>query len=257
VSTAIDTTPGGRNRLRLVVVGTDGWLFINDEPQGQLDLSAVGFDRVRLHVTDETAGAVTRYENFIVREWDPALEERPVPGAASGASYGERGTDLYRSVCSGLPQYEFNVPPGWVRHETNCIYVQYSHRSESAWFTVETVEKPHYDRDPDTAIDELIEDYEYWEEFDQEDGVTSTNTVTSSVRTERHGAAAVLLTLMRTHDSPDYCQETVYLLLVLSRSWEEGDQRLLEVWGQYCDGTEQYRPDVEAMMESFRLVEPD
>ena len=262
VSTAIDTQTGGRNRLRLAVDGTEGWLFVNDEPQGRLDLSAVAFDRVRLSVADETEGAITRFEDFTVRVWDPirdpvegsANEGRPTPGAASAVSEGERGTELYQGFCSGLPNYEFSVPPGWVRHETNCVLVEYSHRSENAWFTVRTLEKPHYDRDPDAAIGELIEDYKSWKYANPEDGVTSTYTITSSVRTEHKGSKAVLLTATATHDPPDYCVESVSILLVLPESWEDGKQRLLEVWGEYCDWTEQYRLDVEAMMDSFRLV---
>ena len=263
VTTAIDTTTGGSNRLRLAVDGTEGWLFINDEPQGRLDLSAVAFDRVRLNVADETEGAVTRFEDFTVREWDPARdrvegsdpEGRPASGAASAASEGKRETDVYRSICAGLPNYEFSVPPGWVRHETSCVYVEYSHRSQSAWFIVETLERPHYDRDPTAALGELIEDYQSWEYVDPEDGVTSTYTITGSVRTEHNGSKAVSLTATATHDPPDYCEETVSILLVLPESWADGEQRVLEVWGQYCRRTEQYRPDVEAMMDSFRLVE--
>ena len=206
VSTAIDTKTGGRNRLRLAVDGRDGWLFINDEPQGRLDLSAVAFDRVRLNVADETEGAVTRFEDFTVREWDPvedsASEGHPARGAASAASEEERETDLYRSVCAGLPNYEFSVPRGWVRHETSCVYVEYSHRSEYAWFTVESLEKPHYDRDPDAALGELIEDYKSWEYLDPADGVTSAYTITDSVRTEHNGSKAVSLTATATHDPP-------------------------------------------------------
>ena len=253
VSTAIDTTPGGSNRLRLVVVETDGWLFINDEPQGRLDFSAVGFDRVRLHVTDETQGAVTRYENFIVREWDPARDDHAASGLTPAA---KQGTYLHRSICPDPPNYEFVVPQDWVEHEADYGYVEYSHRSETAWFFVDVLEKSWYSSDPDTAFDELVEDYESWEYFDPEDGVTSTHTITSSIRAEHDGDSAVLMTLTRTHDPPDYCQETVYVLWVLSRSWADGDQRLLEVWGVYCDWTGQHRPDVEEMMDSFRLVEP-
>ena len=253
-STAIDTTPAGRNRLRLVVVETDGSLFINDELQGRLDLSAVRFDRVRLHVTNETEGAVTRYENFMVREWDQALEGRSASDATPTA---KSEIYLHSSICPDAPSYEFVVPQGWVESEVDCSYIEYFHRSDHAWFSVEVLERSGYSRDPDAAINELIEDYESWEYFDPEDGVTSTNTITSSVRTEHNGDSAVLMTLTRTHDSLDYCRETAYFLLVLSKSWVDGDQRLLEVWGAYCDHrAEQYRPDVEAMLDTFRLVEP-
>ena len=240
--------------MRLVIVGTVGWLFINDEPQSQLDLSAVDFDRVRLHVSDETSGAITRFEDFTVVRCGSVLENCSWPGAAPEPP--EWGAYLHVNICPAPPSYEFAMPPGWVKHEAGCTYVEYSHRSEYAWFSAEVLEKPYYSRDPDTAISELIEDYGSWEYFDPEDGVTSTNTVTRGVRTDHNGAKAILLTVTRTHDSPDYCQESGSILLVLSKSWEDGEQRVLEVWGLYCDWADQYRPDVEAMMDSFRLVEP-
>lgn len=232
----------------------DAWLFINDEPQGRLDLSSVGFDRVRLHVTDETEGAVTRYESFTVREWDPARVDGSAPGATPTA---KQEAYLRGNICPALPpNYEFVVPEGWVQHEADCTYVEYWHRSESAIFSVEVLEKPYYSRDPDTAISELIEDYESWEYFDPEDGVTSATTIASAVQTEHNGARAILLTATRTHDPPDYCKESGSILLVLPKSWEDGGQRVLEVWGQYCDHSEHLRPAVEEMVDSFRLVEP-
>ena len=231
----------------------DAWLFINDEPQGQLDLSAVGFDRVRLHVSHETEGAVTRYENFIVREWDPTRDD---VSASIPTPMPEQRTYLHSDICPDPPGYEFVVPEGWVEREADCTYVEYSHRSESAWFSVQSLEKPYYSRDTGTAINELIEDYDSWEYFDPEDGVTSITTVTSGVQTEHNGARAILLTATRTHDPPEYCEESLSILLVLAETWEEGGQRVLEVMGRLCAWTDQYRPDIEAMMDSFRLAEP-
>ena len=134
LSTAIDITPGGRNRLRLMIVGAEGWLFINDEPQGRLDLSAVGFDRVRLHVSDETEGAVTRFENFTVRELPSAVDGR----SASGAPPTTMGwtTYLHRDVCPDAPNYEIAIPPDWVQVSADCQWVEYTHRDEFAFLLV-------------------------------------------------------------------------------------------------------------------------
>ena len=77
VFAGIDKTPGGKNRLRLVLTGDQGWLFINNQPQGQLDLSAVEFDWASLVLNTEVEGAVTNFENFTVWKWHPSLQALP------------------------------------------------------------------------------------------------------------------------------------------------------------------------------------
>ena len=70
-SSAIATGQGGSNRLRIIAIGNDGWLFINDSLIAKLNLSeltqpgdisaATGF-----FVGDEVAGQSTRFEDFVV-----------------------------------------------------------------------------------------------------------------------------------------------------------------------------------------------
>jgi len=68
---AFDTTTRGSNRLKLVVVGENGWLFLNGQYQGTLNLdsSTVGGDVSAITGSfqgNEVEGAVTRFEDFSV-----------------------------------------------------------------------------------------------------------------------------------------------------------------------------------------------
>ena len=110
VFSGIDKTPGGKNRLRLVAIGDQGWLFINNQPQGQLDLSVLEFDRVILMLYEESAGAVTRFENFTVWKWHPSLQTIPL-GPPSA-------TNLGPITSGGLP-YEpvYGPSSGVIIHE--------------------------------------------------------------------------------------------------------------------------------------------
>ena len=108
VSSSIDTTPGGANRLRLVVIENQGWLYINGQPQGTLDLSAVEFTQARLALDHEVDDAVTRFEDFIVWRWHPSLaaisSETPVT-PTSGVPY----APIYGPV-SGSILHELEYP---------------------------------------------------------------------------------------------------------------------------------------------------
>jgi len=75
----IDKTNHGRNRLRLITVGDDAWLFINGEFEGKLDLSQVTDTApVKIYVSDESTGVTTRFESFTIWKWSPELAAIPV-----------------------------------------------------------------------------------------------------------------------------------------------------------------------------------
>ena len=77
VTSAIDTNPDGVNQLRLIIVGDRGWLYINEQPQGTLDLSAVSFNQALLALTNEVADGITAFQDFTVWTWHPSLAELP------------------------------------------------------------------------------------------------------------------------------------------------------------------------------------
>ena len=101
-----------------------------------------------------------------------------------------------------------------------------------------------------------MEDYDSWDFFDPEDGVTTTHTRTSNVRVEHDGAQGILQSFVTSYDSSQYCTSAVYRLILLSKSWGSPEQKAVDVWGSYCDHTAKHGTDVETMVDSFRLVEP-
>ena len=76
-SADIDRSATGRNHLRLVIVGKEGWFYINGRLQDKLDLSAAEFKDARLFVTQERAGEETPFEDFSIWEWNPSVARLP------------------------------------------------------------------------------------------------------------------------------------------------------------------------------------
>ena len=105
VTPSVDTTPSGKNRLRLIIIGNQGWLYINEQPQGTLELSAVGFNAVCLIVSRETTGAVTSFEGFTVWKWHTSLAALPLP----------KGTPTPASETPYVPVY--GPASGSIAHE--------------------------------------------------------------------------------------------------------------------------------------------
>ena len=69
----IDRSPGGKNLLQVVIIGDRGWIYINGNLQGGVDLSAdTGGDAVTIFTDDEYEGE-TRFEDFAVWKWGPVL----------------------------------------------------------------------------------------------------------------------------------------------------------------------------------------
>ena len=75
-SSDINTEPGEKNHLGVVMTGATGRLYINGEYQGKLDLSAItGAGRIQVLINDEVAGR-TKFEDFTVWRWDDELVRR-------------------------------------------------------------------------------------------------------------------------------------------------------------------------------------
>ena len=70
---AINTVPGGKNHLTVVMTGATGRLYINRRYQATLDLSAItGPGRISVFTDDDLAG-ITRFEDFTVWRWNAEL----------------------------------------------------------------------------------------------------------------------------------------------------------------------------------------
>ena len=84
-----NTSAGGRNHVRVVAIWGRGWLFVNGEFVSRLDLSGVTREgdvavMTGAYTGNQTAGAVTRYENFqgsrLTKQYGPAdgqLQKEP------------------------------------------------------------------------------------------------------------------------------------------------------------------------------------
>ena len=72
----INTAPGGKNHLTVVMIGATGRLYINGKYQATLDLSAItDGGRVSLFLNDGSDGS-TWFEDFAVWRWDAELVRR-------------------------------------------------------------------------------------------------------------------------------------------------------------------------------------
>ena len=73
----IERGASGRNQLRLVIVGQEGWFYINGKLQDKLDLGVAPFEDARLFITYERAGEETRFADFSVWEWGGSMAKLP------------------------------------------------------------------------------------------------------------------------------------------------------------------------------------
>lgn len=72
----VNTAPGEKNHLSVVMTGATGRLYINGIYQGRLDLSAItGSGRIVAFTDDDLAGS-TKFEDFTVWRWDEELVRR-------------------------------------------------------------------------------------------------------------------------------------------------------------------------------------
>lgn len=72
----INTAPGGKNHLAVVMIGATGRLYINGKFQSNLDLSAITEPgRISVFLDDDFSGS-TRFADFTVWRWDAELVRR-------------------------------------------------------------------------------------------------------------------------------------------------------------------------------------
>ena len=108
----IERGASGRNQLRLVIVGQEGWFYINGKLQDKLDLGVAPFEDARLFITYERAGEETRFADFSVWEWGGSMAKlpdqsapTPVPSPTPYVPY----VPIYGAV-SGIITHEIQKP---------------------------------------------------------------------------------------------------------------------------------------------------
>ncbi len=72
-SSDINTSLGGKNSLRVVMTGVNGWLYINGKYQAHLDFSAITEGGGIYAFVDDEAAGETGFEDFTVWKWDDSL----------------------------------------------------------------------------------------------------------------------------------------------------------------------------------------
>ena len=83
----LDLAENGENHIRLIIIGTEGWLYVNDRRAGIIpfNLGTVpNPDRINLVIADIAggrfeyeSGGKTRFEEFTVWKWHPSLFDLP------------------------------------------------------------------------------------------------------------------------------------------------------------------------------------
>lgn len=76
----VDSTPEGKNQLRVIVIGDEGWVYINGKFQGNINLSAltdVGPISLVIGDQNEKEGEATRFEDFTIWKWHSSLARLP------------------------------------------------------------------------------------------------------------------------------------------------------------------------------------
>ncbi len=75
-SNDINREPGDSNQLQVVITGDRGWVYINGEFQGGMDLSVdTGGHGVSTFTDDEYVGE-TRFEDFTIWRWSPTVASK-------------------------------------------------------------------------------------------------------------------------------------------------------------------------------------
>ena len=74
----VDRTPEGKNHLRVITIGDEGWVYINGVFEGNINLSELTEPFNNFVVLgDEMEGEATRFEGFTIWKWHPSLATLP------------------------------------------------------------------------------------------------------------------------------------------------------------------------------------
>jgi len=75
---SVDVTPEGKNQLRVITIGDEGWVYINGVFEGNISLGGLTepFDNFVV-LGNELEGEATRFEGFTIWKWHPSLAALP------------------------------------------------------------------------------------------------------------------------------------------------------------------------------------
>ena len=178
--------------------------------------------------------------------WVPACT-----GAQDDAPLGwktyQHNRDRERSAgCAERPNFAFDVPSSWELRESDCDSVAFDARNDPAELQVVVLDLPHYPGSAEAALAQM-----------QNQWSRQVNIAEGSVQqVEHHGLPAVF----RVHTEPASpsvsCESYVYALGVPARSWASHGQRAVIVAAARCADAYDQNAVIQAILDSFRLVEP-
>ena len=149
-SSFINTTPGGKNRLRVVMIGTEGWVYINGKYVGSVSLSAItGGGYIRAFIDDDYEGE-TRVERFTVWKYDSFLARQlpdvgvvPTPTPTFSQALSNAATVSYDELFRNNERYVGDV----VRYKGEVVDVTEIGRNRY-WILVDVTQDEYYWKDP-------------------------------------------------------------------------------------------------------------
>ena len=168
-SNHIDTTRYGNNHIRIIANSSEGWLFINGELAGELDLSGLtdlgGVSAVGSYFRGHgVSGESTRFEDFTIRSL------LKVYGSRSGSIEHDREGDFINqhrtltSIKDGIIEAEFSNPYASSQGDwSNGFLFRNSGNGEFHAIVIQEDQRWHHDLrlgDTDTTQD-LAEEYSF------------------------------------------------------------------------------------------------
>ena len=143
-----------------------------------------------------------------------------------------------------------------VRESAECGFASFESRDEKAGVRIDWKSLPNYDSNPNVAIKQIEEDY-------AKETITNlfgtwTTSVISSKQITLQGQPALRQTIGRKSDrSFHWCTETGYRLIILPKSWNTNAQLAVWLEATYCKGSGRHNKDLQRMVDSLRLIEPN
>lgn len=159
--------------------------------------------------------------------------------------------------CDNRNNFAIEIPPTWVRGFTSCIKANFESRDENTTIEITSLYLPNYSNNPNTALDEIAEDY--GKNYTAQDflGNDIAVVVTSTEKIQHQGETALSQKLTEKPElSYIYCIAKTDRIIVLSRSWSAHKQRALFVSATRCQNNTSHDSDIQRALQSFHLIEP-
>ena len=196
--------------------------------------------------------------------WTPLPTHTPYPTWTPAPTSAWPDWQTYRhnadrdggAECDDRPNFEVELPPLWTNDIASCDFAWFS--SPDATLSISILERPGYSASPLVAMGQLFDalhsQYSYQH---TQSGQTVYVTIHNAATIVHREEPAIYQTLTeRLPASSQYCDETGYRLITLSRSWRSHSQKAIMVTLLRCESAQVNETDLMRMLYSFRLIAP-